>query len=60
MSTVLSEHFSGTVRPGELERERAAVDPPLRTAEELAFYRIFTEALPGVRGSAAVARFVEA
>jgi asparagine synthase (glutamine-hydrolysing) len=60
MNDVLRDHFGATVTPAELERERGAIDPPLRTPEELAYYRIFREHLPGVRVQATIGRFVEA
>ncbi len=49
MDEVLRDHFGATVSEEELERERGAVDPPLRTREELAYYRIFRDGLPGVQ-----------
>ena len=60
MNEVLSGHFGATVSDEDFERERTAVDPPLRTREELAYYRIFKEHLPGVRVKQAIGRFVEA
>ncbi len=41
----------------ELEGERHAVDPPLRTREELGYYRMFEEALGGIRADRTVGRF---
>lgn len=60
MDDVLREHFGATVSEADLERERDLVDPPLRTREELAYYRIFAERLPGVDATRTVGRFVEA
>ena len=60
MNEVLNAHFGATVSDEDFERERTAVDPPLRTREELAYYRIFKEYLPGVRVQEAIGRFVEA
>lgn len=60
MNTVLRGHFGALVSDAELERERDAVEPPLRTREELAYYRIFTERLPGVPAQGTIGRFVEA
>ncbi len=60
MNAVLREHFAATVTDADLERERDAVDPPLRTREELAYYRIFRDHLPGVRVDGTIGRFVEA
>jgi asparagine synthase (glutamine-hydrolysing) len=60
MDTVLSDHFGATVSEEELERERDVIAPPLRTREELAYYRLFVRALPGVRAEGNIGRFVEA
>ncbi len=60
MNDVLREHFGARVSEQELERERDAVDPPLRTREELAYYRLFADRLPGVSATATIGRFVEA
>jgi asparagine synthase (glutamine-hydrolysing) len=60
MNTVLADHFGSRIGEREFEAERGVLDPPLRTREELAYHRIFAEALPGVRGSVAVGRFAEA
>jgi asparagine synthase (glutamine-hydrolysing) len=60
MDTVLREHFGGQVSEDDLERERDTITPPLRTREELAYYRLFAGALPGVRAEATIGRFVEA
>ena len=65
MDDVLSDHFSVVpeVRGVSLDELRAAapeLDPPLRTAEELAYYQIFTEALPGIDAQRTVSRFAEA
>jgi asparagine synthase (glutamine-hydrolysing) len=48
------------VSESEFEAERGAVDPPLRTREELAYYRVFREHLGGVRAEATVGRFATA
>jgi asparagine synthase (glutamine-hydrolysing) len=60
MDEVLREHFGGLITDEELDREGDVVDPPLRTREELAYYRMFAERLPGVRAQDTVGRFVEA
>ena len=60
MNQVLRAHFDSTVSEAELEAERDVLDPPLRTREELAYYRMFTSALPGVDAQTTVGRFVEA
>ena len=54
---VLSEATERTISDAEFESERRAVDPPLRTKEELAYFRIFREHLTGVRAEIAIARF---
>ena len=60
MNTVLRDHFGALVGEDDLARERDVVDPPLRTREELAYYRLFTERLPGVPAQGTVGRFAEA
>jgi asparagine synthase (glutamine-hydrolysing) len=57
---VLSEAVEAAVADDEFEAERGAVDPPLRTKEELAYYRIFREHLPAVRAEVAISRFARA
>ena len=57
---VLSEVVSAGIGDDEFEDERFAVDPPLRTKEELAYYRIFREHLDGVRAEVAISRFARA
>jgi asparagine synthase (glutamine-hydrolysing) len=36
------------------------VDPPLRTKQELAYYRVFRDHLPGIRAETAISRFARA
>lgn len=60
MNDVLREHYEATVTEEELRREAGAVDPPLRTREELAYYRMFAEVLPGLDVGRTIGRFVEA
>ncbi len=57
---VLTDHIEATVSEEDFERERGATDPPLRTREELAYFRIFSEHLPGVRPEHTVGRFATA
>jgi asparagine synthase (glutamine-hydrolysing) len=57
---VLTRVVEGGVSAEEFERERHAVDPPLRTREELAYQRIFAEHLPGVRPERTLGRFARA
>ncbi len=60
MNDVLRAHFEAAVTENELAREADVLDPPLRTREELAYYRMFASALPGVDAQRTVGRFVEA
>jgi asparagine synthase (glutamine-hydrolysing) len=57
---VLSEVTEAAISDDEFEAERGAVTPPLRTKEELAYYRIFREHLQGVRAEVAISRFARA
>jgi asparagine synthase (glutamine-hydrolysing) len=59
-AAVLTSSVEEGVSEADFERERAAVDPPLRTREELAYYRIFAEHLPGVRPERTLGRFATA
>ncbi|WP_243751877.1 asparagine synthase-related protein [Leucobacter weissii] len=60
MNTVLREHYGALVEAEDLQRESSRVAPPLRTREELAYYRIFAAALPGIDAARNVGRFIEA
>ncbi|MDR0359117.1 MAG: asparagine synthetase B, partial [bacterium] len=60
MDDVLRERFEAAVSESDLDRERDATDPPLRTREELAYYRIFASQFRGVDVSKTLGRFVEA
>lgn len=60
MNDVLRAHFGALVTATELETESAVLDPPLRTTEELSYYRMFTEALPGIDAQRTIGRFAEA
>lgn len=60
MNDVLREHFEATVTDADLAAEADAVAPPLRTREELAYYRMFSHALQGVDAQTTVGRFAEA
>jgi len=60
MDAVLREHFGALCSEEDLQREASRLDPPIRTREELAYYRMFVEALPGVDAARNVGRFVEA
>jgi asparagine synthase (glutamine-hydrolysing) len=59
-SSVLREKMEESVSTEELEREAELVDPPLRTREELAYYRIFAERLGGLEPRDTIGRFATA
>lgn len=56
---VLREYFEATVTEEEFEAERNAVDPPLRTREEVAYYRLFQRHFGGLEPEGVIGRFVE-
>jgi len=56
-ASVLTRAIEATVTEEELWQEAGLVDPPLRTREELAYYRIFAQHLKGVRAEKTVGRF---
>src|SRR5690625_544747 len=60
MNTVLRDHFEQTVTAADLAAAAPLLDPPLRTREELAYFRIFVDALPGIDPGRTVGRFIEA
>jgi asparagine synthase (glutamine-hydrolysing) len=57
---VLSAAIEATITDADFAAERDAVRPPLRTKEELAYFRIFREHLRGVRAEVAISRFARA
>ena len=57
---VLTSTVEESVSAADFMRDRAAVDPPLRTREEFAYHRIFAEYLPGVRPERTLGRFATA
>ena len=59
-ASVLQHVMEDSVSQDEFEREKDALDPPVRTREELAYYRIFREHLAHVRPEATVGRFATA
>lgn len=59
-SSVLRDAVEHDISEQELARERDALDPPLRTREELAYFRIWREHLRGVRAEKNIARFATA
>ncbi len=56
-TSALSERMAETVTEEEFERERTAVEPLLRNREEVAYFRIFTEQLKGIRPRQTLSRF---
>lgn len=60
MNDVLAEHFASRVDDAELARRADELDPPIRTREELAYFQLFTDALPGIDAKKNVGRFAEA
>ncbi len=59
-SSVLKDHMEETVSEDEFERERAEVEPSLRTREEVAYYRIFSDYLGEIRPKRTIGRFATA
>ncbi|HEY4557458.1 MAG TPA: asparagine synthetase B, partial [Enteractinococcus sp.] len=59
MNEVLRAHFEHEVTEAELQQEALAVEPPLNSREELAYYRIFTETFPGLDADRVVGRSIE-
>jgi asparagine synthase (glutamine-hydrolysing) len=57
---VLTDEIESHLSDEEFESERGELDPPLRTKEELHYYRIWKEHLAGVRAERTVARFATA
>ena len=57
---VLRERWQEHASDAEFARERRAVRPPLRTKEELAYFRIFRDHLRGLRPEGVVGRFATA
>ncbi|MBO0768362.1 MAG: asparagine synthase (glutamine-hydrolyzing) [Solirubrobacterales bacterium] len=59
-ASVLTEAIESQISEAEFVAEAARVDPPLRTREELAYYRIWSEHLGGVRPERTLSRFATA
>jgi asparagine synthase (glutamine-hydrolysing) len=59
-ASVLTGAIERVVSEAEFRRHADEVDPPLRTAEELAYFRIWSEHLSGVRPEETVGRFATA
>jgi asparagine synthase (glutamine-hydrolysing) len=56
----LTRAVEETVSDEAFEAERGAVDPPLRTKEEVAYYRVWREHLRGVSAEKTLSRFARA
>jgi asparagine synthase (glutamine-hydrolysing) len=54
---VLSDAVEARITDEELAAERDELDPPIRSKEELAYYRILKRALPGLSADDAIGRF---
>ena len=59
-ASVLQDRMESSVTREEFERERYEVEPPLRTREEVAYYRIFAEELGEIRPRRTISRFATA
>ncbi len=59
MNSVLRDHYGATVSDDDLAARRDLVDPPLRTREELAYFLLFNQSLPGVPANGTIGRFTE-
>lgn len=60
MHELLGRHYGASVSEDELHREASVTSPPLRTREELAYYRIFNHRLSGFDIGQVIGRFAEA
>jgi asparagine synthase (glutamine-hydrolysing) len=56
----LSQAVEATVSDADFEAERGAVEPALRTKEELAYYRVWREHLQGISAERTLSRFARA
>lgn len=54
---VLGEYYGSTVSEDEFKSERNVIEPPLRSREELAYYRVFERELAGIDPQHLVGRF---
>ena len=57
---MLSQVTEAEISDEEFEAERGAVEPPLRTKEELAYYRVWREHLQGISAERTLSRFARA
>src|SRR5699024_1064933 len=60
MHELIGLHCGASVTEEDLHREANVVSPPLRTREELAYYRIFSQRLSGFDIGQVIGRFAEA
>ena len=56
----LSRAVEDTISDAEFAAERDAVEPALRTKEELAYYRVWREHLQGISAESTLSRFARA
>ena len=54
---MLTGAVEAEITDAELAAERDQLDPPIRSKEELAYYRILKLALPGLAAGEAIGRF---
>ena len=59
-ASILKERMEESVTEEEFERVRYEADPPLRTREEVAYYRLFIEHFEEVRPKQTIGRFATA
>ena len=59
-ASALEPHYDALISDEELDSERQAAPVPIRSKQELAYYRIFCEHLPGVRPAATLGSFATA
>jgi len=59
-ASILKARMEESITEEEFERERREVEPPLRTREEVAYYRIFAEDLGEVRPKRTIGWFATA
>jgi asparagine synthase (glutamine-hydrolysing) len=59
-ASVLQDRMEESLTEEDFERERHEVEPPLRTREEAAYYRIFAENLGEIRPKRTISRFATA
>jgi asparagine synthase (glutamine-hydrolysing) len=59
-AAVLTRAMEAEISPAEFAQEAETIDPPLRTREELAYFRIWRDHLRGVRPEKNIGRFATA